>query len=301
MKAVKICAVFFFLIFLVGDVFALNQLAGVDDGKLCLSVRADDQKTTTQITPIKNVTNFYSAKVMVKSDSYVESGATGAAALGAWVYNDSYGPENYNGVEGDVWLDIRIVLDADNTLRVGAGAYRCENADCSTEGTIFEGNFTKPIAFDTEYTLSIQVAYPTVYFRCDEEVLSYDLTGPIYPSNWDDRRIMSRIYAGEGQSGYFSATFDDVCIDEQCPYDTFEGVFMLDEAKWDVVASGYWWFIQRRKKEDGSDFNRILFALFYNNSICITGDVVDAVELYDSEGAPLLSVKKNIGCMAKTQ
>ena len=95
---------------------------------------------------------------------------------------------------------------------------------------------------------------------------------------------MSRIYADEGQSGYFSATFDDVCIDQEIPYDDFENVILLDDSKWDVNFNFQWWYVQHRKKGDGSDYNRICFGLFYNDSINITDDVVDTVELFDPAG-----------------
>ena len=265
MKFLKFIAVFFFLIFGVGNAFAYNQFAGIDDGKLCLSLRAFGQKTTTQIKPQETLTTFYSAKVTVKSDSYVESGATGAAILSGYFYNENRGPgsgQEYNGVEGNVWLDIRIALNENNTLRVEGSASRTLDADGNLEDIFFEENFITSIAFDTEYTLSIEVAYPKVYFKCDDEVLSYDLTSPIYLANlanWDDRRLMSRIYAGEGQGGYFSATFDDVCINNKINlYDDFNNGLVLDASKWDVDLKVDWWYIQHRKKENGTAFNRPL-------------------------------------------
>ena len=287
MKVLKFSAVFFFLIFLVGNAFASKQFAGIADGKLCLSVRAVGQKTTTQMTSKENIIYFYSAKVTVKSISHVEAGATGAAALSAYLYNESRGPgsgQDYNEGEGDVWLDIRIKLDENNNLIVTAGAERNDNADGSWLTTLFDEHFTTSISLDTEYTLSIEVAYPKVSFKCNEEVLSYNLAGTPYPANWGDRRIMSRIYADEGQSGYFSATFDDVCIDQEIPYDNFEDVILLDEQKWDVDFDFQWWFVQHRKKEDGSELNRACFGLFYNDYINITGDIIDTIALYDSEG-----------------
>ncbi len=284
MKVLKISAVFFFLIFWVGNAFAYDQFAGIDDGKLCLSVRAVGQKTTTQMTPIENVTNFYSAKVTVKSESYVTAGATGVAALSGYFFNAGDG----QNAAGDAWLDIRIIMDENKDLKAAASITVCMDKNCSSEQEVFSEIFPTQIDFGTEYLLSIEVTASAITFKCNNDSLSIPIDETYYPSYQKDSRIMSRIYAGEGQGGYFSATFDDVCINNKVnPYDDFNNELMLDASRWDVELNVDWWYIQHRKTEAGTAFNRLCFGLYYNDGINITGDVVNNVDLYVSEVNPI--------------
>ena len=187
----------------------------ISEGKLRLNIRGYDQKSTTDVYLTNGDTFYYEGKVFFESDSHVSPETPGVAGLSGWFYNDSRGPgsmQNHNGHEGDVWLDIRIILDENRNLTAKASATRSDNAENSLETDIFEQYFSGPINLDAEYVLSIEVRALEILFKCNDESLSYPLTTPVYKPYRNNKRLMSRIYADPGESGYVKAWFDDVSV-----------------------------------------------------------------------------------------
>ncbi len=180
------------------------SFADTTDRKLRLGIQANGEKSTTELKLTENDTPFISAKVSVRSGSSVFAGAIGGSSISGWFYNDSRGPgsgQDYNGQEGEVWLDVRLALYDDNTLRAEAFAERKDNADASLYNKTYEQQFSKSVFFDTEYTLSIELTDSAAIFKCDDETLTFPLPTPVYLSNYKVRRLMSRIYAVTGEYG----------------------------------------------------------------------------------------------------
>ncbi len=170
----------YFVIFIVISIFShlmfVSNVSFADttDRKLRLGIQANGEKSTTELKLTENDTPFISAKVSVRSGSSVFAGAIGGSSISGWFYNDSRGPgsgQDYNGQEGEVWLDVRLALYDDNTLRAEAFADRKDNADGNLYSTTYEQQFSRSVLFDTEYTLSIELIDFAAIFKCDDETL----------------------------------------------------------------------------------------------------------------------------------
>jgi len=177
----------------------------ISNGKL--SIRPNDQATT-----------YLEAKALIGSASEISPGALGHARIGGYYYNESRGPgseHSYNGYEGNVWVSSRIELDDNNNLTGYCSLWRHDDANSWGTGTgLFHQNFTTPFAFDTEYTLSIELRDRTFIFKCNNETYQYTVTTPMYePYNGQYRALNSRVMADPGESGYMKTTFDNVCLE----------------------------------------------------------------------------------------
>jgi hypothetical protein len=208
-------------------------------GKLRLNVQAEDSRADATLTPNDQTTAYLETKVLVESDSQVSTDATGIARIAGHYYNESRGPgsgQDYNGNEGDVWVDNRITLDDSGNLTARCSLIRHDDPDpWGPSTTLFSQDFTTSIAFDTEYILSIEFTGSTLIFKCESETFQYDITTPTYPpSEGQSRQLKSRVYAGTGESGYMKANFDDVYTGytAQATYDA--------EGTWDVTETDVW-------------------------------------------------------------
>ncbi|WP_207681920.1 InlB B-repeat-containing protein [Desulfonema magnum] len=215
-----------------------EQVREIANGKLRLNIQGDGQKSSMNVYLVNDDTRYYEAKVLVENGSYVSAGAMGVVGLSGYFYNDTRGPgsgQDYNEQEGDVWLDIRIVVDENGILKAKASASRSDNADNSLETEFFEEYFSSPVSVDTEYVLSVEVTSSEIIFKCNDESLKHTLTTPVYDAYTKDKRILSRVYADSGELGYVKATIDDVRISKGGePYDDFETA-MIDPAKWQAL------------------------------------------------------------------
>ena len=190
----------------------------VVDEKLRLNVQAEDSRADATLEPINQTTAYLEAKVLVESGSQVSLGAQGRARIGGYYYNESRGPgsgQDYNGYEGDVWVDNRITLDDAGNLKARCSASRTDTFDdWGPSTTLFDQEFTTPIAFDIEYTLSIEFTGSGLIFKCNTEIYQYDITTPTYPPSIGQyRQLKSRVYADPGESGYMKTQFDDVYME----------------------------------------------------------------------------------------
>lgn len=185
----------------------------VSDGRLNMHVKGDGQRSTVTVAMPQRY--YVEAKVMIKSDSQILTGAQGVARIGSYYYNDTYGPGSgldYNEDEGGVWVDNRLILNDDGTLRARAMAWRSNDADGFDGETLFMENFQSVINFDTYYRISIEFTGSELIFKCNDEILRYTITSPIYDSADPTIYLQSRVYADPGEWGHIKAAFDDVCV-----------------------------------------------------------------------------------------
>jgi hypothetical protein len=190
----------------------LEYVQEVSDGRLNLHVRGVDRRST--VGPMMPLHRYVETKAMIKSGSQLSPGAFGIARLGAEYYNDSFGPgsgSDYNGEEGQIWAENRLLLLDDGTLFATARIYRSDNADFSEATELFKENFQTPINFDTYYTISIEFTGTELIFKCDGEIFTYAITTPTYDGLYPYIQLRSRVYADPGESGYMKVAFDYVC------------------------------------------------------------------------------------------
>lgn len=193
----------------------LEFVREISGGKLRLNVQAENSRADASMYPNDQTTAYLEAKVLIETASQVFSGATGIARIAGYYYNDSRGPgsgQDYDGYKGDVWVDNRITLDDNHNLTARCFAVRYNTPyEGGSSTTLFGQDFTTPINFGTEYTLSIEFTGSTLIFKCNGDTYQYDITTPTYPpSGGQMRQLRSRVYAGQGGSGYMKANFDDV-------------------------------------------------------------------------------------------
>jgi len=190
----------------------LEIVREISDGKLHLNVRADDSRADATLRPIDQDTAYLQTKVLVESASGVSPDTTAIVRIGGYYYNDTYGPGSYNGFEGDVWVDNRITLDEFHNLKARCLVSRVDTpVESGPATTLFYQEFTTPIAFDTEHTLSIEDTGSALIFRCNSETYQYTINTPRQdPSIGQYRQLKSRVYADSEEYGYIKAHFDDV-------------------------------------------------------------------------------------------
>ena len=198
-----------------------EQSREIGPGKLHLGVRASDEWACTDLSLTRYNTSYLEAKALIESGSHVSSGGFGLAKIAGWYYNTSHGPgsgRNYNGNEGDVFVQNRIKFDENDNLKASAQVWRSDDASHSTGTTLFFGEFSTPISFDTEYTLSIEFSPSELIFKCNSETLNHYISTPIYEPYDKSRVLRSRIRADPGEFGDVKVQFDDVYIAEDIDF-----------------------------------------------------------------------------------
>jgi hypothetical protein len=191
----------------------------IESGKLNLSVNNSGQmsRTTNSLILTENQPFHVEASVKVKSDSWLLNGATGMARINSVLYNDTYGAgsgKTYNGSEGNVSALVAIRVKADRTMYVQYYCERSDDATWSTYTTLFSGNFSTSVQFDTSAVLGLtfDAAQKKIIFHCNNEQVTYNILTPVYEANVPNRVLQSRVYANPGQSGYMFVDIDDVYI-----------------------------------------------------------------------------------------
>ena len=190
----------------------LEIIRKTSSGQLNLHVRAIDARNT--VAAGMPLMSYVETKMMVKSDSQLYAGAVGAARLSGDYYNENHGSGSgldYNEMEGNVFVSVRIQMNDDRSLVARADVLRSDDAFWSTETELFKEYFQTPINFDTFYTFSIQFTGTKLIFKCNDETLRYTITTPTYPSFFSANYLQSRVWADAGESGYMKAAFDYVC------------------------------------------------------------------------------------------
>ena len=196
---------------------SLEVIREISDGKLRSGVQGCDSRGNVTMTPLKYDRRFIEAKVLIDSDSVVPSDNEGFARISGWYYNDSRGPGSglpYNGMVGDVFVSNRLIIDYTGQLKAVAGIYRIDDVDGTTGQSLLWQEFSTPISYDTEYTLSIQHYGTDFWFKCNDETITYQVTTVTYDPSEKWQGFQSRVYADPGECGYLKSQFDEVYIGE---------------------------------------------------------------------------------------
>jgi hypothetical protein len=215
-----------------------ERVREVSEGKLRLVIGGSGQDSLVSVSPAEKVTSFLGAKVLVESGSRFYDGGSGRARLAGFYYNDSRGPgsgQDYNGYEGNIWAQVALHLGDDGKLSSGAKVLRSEDANDNVWTTLFVQEFTTAINFDIEYVLSIEFTNSQFIFKCNNEILTYDVTTQMYPAFNGYHNLVSKAKFGSVGTGCFKARFDDVYVNNKTiPYDSFEED-SIDLSKWGSV------------------------------------------------------------------
>ena len=196
---------------------SLERVRAPANGTLRLVVQADGERMSSGVSAAASNTAFLEAKVKVRDESTVSAGAQASARIGGWYYNATPNigdTQDYDGRQGDVWVQNEIVLDENDNLRARVRVLRSNDSDSNSLSQIFVQNFLKAVAFGEFHTLSIERGGGVFTFKCDDEVIRYSVFGPFFPPSEPTRELQSQVFAGSGQSGVMRAEFDDVTIDQ---------------------------------------------------------------------------------------
>jgi hypothetical protein len=194
---------------------ALEIVRETSGGRLRLNVQGCDDVGRNSVALAAYDTRYIEAKVLIESGSQVPSGNDGWARIAGWYYNDSRGPGSglpYNGYEGDVWITNRLGIDSEGQLEAVAAVWRSDDADATTGPSLLWQPFPTPINFNTEYILSIEFTGSSIIFKCNNDILRYKVTTPIYDPSEKWLGFQSRVYVDPGECGYIKGRIDDVFV-----------------------------------------------------------------------------------------
>ena len=191
-----------------------HRIREILNGKLRMGASGSTYRHSTYLHLVTPVTGYLESKITVKSDSLVSENGTGFARIGAYFYNSELGPGSYNAYQGNVWGDLKIVLESDNTLTARASLWKASTSDESGAWElILDQAFTKSINFDTEYTVSMELSGSQFIFHCDDEEIIYQIQTETYAPYEPYQHLATRIYPEEGSDVSVIALFDDVYVD----------------------------------------------------------------------------------------
>jgi len=223
----------------------LDVVREISGGKLRLSGCNCDSRANVTMAPSKYDRRYIEAKVLIDSDSEIPSGKEGLARMSGLYYNDSRGPgsgQPYNGNIGDVFVSNRLIIDNTGQLKAVAGIYRLDDVDGMTGQSLLWQEFSTPISYDTEYTLSIKHYGTSFWFKCNDETITYQVTTDMYEPSEKWQVFHSRVYADPGECGCLKAQFDDIYIgkfkDEIIgTWDNGIWIWDVAESKWTKMTS----------------------------------------------------------------
>ena len=187
---------------------SLERVRAPANGTLRLVVQADGERMSSGVSAAASNTAFLEAKVKVRDESTVSAGAQASARIGGWYYNATPNigdTQDYDGRQGDVWVQNEIVLDENDNLRARVRVLRSNDSDSNSLSQIFVQNFLKAVAFGEFHTLSIERGGGVFTFKCDDEVIRYSVFGPFFPSVRTDKGTavpgFRRLRAKRGHAG----------------------------------------------------------------------------------------------------
>ena len=189
-----------------------HSVREISDGKLRMNEYGTTWRSSTYLHLMTPVTGYLESKITAQSGSLVLGDGTGFARIGGYFYNSELDPGSYNAYVGNVWGDVRIVLESDNTLTAKATLWKSTAPDQSAGETLLDQEFSKSILFDTEYTLSMELSGSQLIFRCDNEEITYQIQTPVYAPYDPYQHLATRIYPESGSAVSLKALFDDVKI-----------------------------------------------------------------------------------------
>ncbi|THB81343.1 MAG: hypothetical protein D3926_02595 [Desulfobacteraceae bacterium] len=215
------------------DLEAIREISG---GRARLNIQAADARNQITLNFPDNNKDYVEASVRVDSGSIVSSGARGIVRIAGYYYNEDGAP--YNGRENDVWVDLRITLNNDGSLRASCFLSKSGDPNGSTWTDLWGEDFYQYLSFDTDYTLSIEKRGSEFIFRIGDEVKVYNVQTVMHAPSSQHRQIRTRVYADPGATGYMKARIDNVYTEPPglpsgAFYDRFPGP-MIDRSKWAV-------------------------------------------------------------------
>jgi hypothetical protein len=73
-------------------------------------------------------------------------------------------------------------------------------------------DFILPIEFGQEYTLAMMYTGSEIYFKCNDEIIKFEIQSPVYESYDKNYYLQTRVYNDEQQCGFIDSTYDDVLL-----------------------------------------------------------------------------------------
>ncbi|MFH0730513.1 MAG: DUF4214 domain-containing protein [Pseudomonadota bacterium] len=194
------------------DVEIVKEL---DSGSLRLNQQGRNSRFELSALLSEETPSLVEAKIRIESGSAVSSGAQGFCRIGGYFYNDSRGAGSgvdYNGAEGNVFGQMALWLNGDGLLTAEAHLARMNDSNAGSVTALFSQTFGTPIAFDTDYTLSIEYSNGQFVFKCNDESATYAILTTEYEAYSPHRLLTTRLYLDGGESGYMKSRIDDVYI-----------------------------------------------------------------------------------------
>lgn len=193
----------------------LETVRDVEKGRLRLNVQGSEQPVSVDATLKDDSTSYLEAIAHIQSDSTISAGASGGFFLQGVYYNTSRGPGSgmdYNGLEDDVLLRISLDMQDDNSLRGRASVLRYGNVTGTDVALIWEETFTMLVSFDTDYTISIDFTDSQIFFKLNEETITYTITSTVYGPSESSRKLVTALDLSPGQTGYIKTQIDAVYV-----------------------------------------------------------------------------------------
>lgn len=194
----------------------LEFVREIEDGTLWLTAHGSGARERTRLH-FTRLPPCIAATIKIKSRSYIESGSKGRILLRGNFYNDTHGPgsgQTYEGYTGDVFAQVGLYLNDDDTLDAYCYAERALDANWNQAQQLIWQAFSMAIVKDRAYHISLCVTEEKILFACkdlvteDQETIEYAIqTNTYFPYDLF-REMESRV--DSGGAGYLAAEITDV-------------------------------------------------------------------------------------------
>lgn len=217
----------------------LEAVRKISNGKVRLASHSAEYRANTRLK-FSQIFPYTEATVRIDSASNIASGDRGIARIDGYYYNDTYGPGNYNGYEGNVWVAIYMNYHGDGTLNAACYAEKTLDAANTQFEALFSRAFNVPILLDRDYRLSIHFTGDKFLFTCKdlvtgrEDIFGYEITTQVYEPFDKNLSLLSRVF-GNSTGGYMAVDFDDVYVDVAEPAAVYNAA-----GQWTVSYSNPW-------------------------------------------------------------
>ena len=187
----------------------------------------------------QHITNYFQADVIVSGDSVYNGDAHGEALVYGSFYNSMHDgtASSYNDSEGDIYAGTTVSQDANGNLQPQAWVVQCDDSQCDQISLLYGQNFSScQVQADTPTTFSVEnrEADATIIFHCDQDELSYQLTGPLYAPRYKLRKLKTSVKSNGNGTGYIKAAFDNVFVKKsrkKSPWNLFLPAILTTGAK----------------------------------------------------------------------
>ena len=217
----------------------LEAVRKIENGKVQLTSRSAGDRANTRLN-FSQISPYTEATIRVDSSSNIAPGDRGIARIDGYYYNDTYGPGNYNGYEGNVWVGFYLNYYSDGTLTAACSGDKTLDADDTQWENLFYREFNLPIVLDRDYKMAIHFTGTALRFIIKDtvtgrmDVYGYDITTAVYEPYDEYRTLLSRVY-GDSTGGYMVVEVDDIYVDVAEPAATFDA-----SGNWELTVSDFW-------------------------------------------------------------